>query len=137
HGRVAAVLERDFADLVERQPELLAHHFQTAGDNQRAVEQWLKAGQRAASRLAHIEAIAHLERGLGLLETLPETTARDATEIEFRLAIGVSYITALGMTSPVATETYERARALAEQRADRTQLFLATYGLWQNTAGSG
>src|ERR1700727_3874568 len=26
HARVAAVLERNFADLVERRPELLAHH---------------------------------------------------------------------------------------------------------------
>src|SRR5216684_3102750 len=32
HARVAAVLEQDFADLVERQPELLAHHLTAAGD---------------------------------------------------------------------------------------------------------
>jgi hypothetical protein len=33
-----------FADLVERQPELLAHHLTSAGNSERAVEQWLKAG---------------------------------------------------------------------------------------------
>ena len=27
HARVAAALEQDFADIVERQPELLAHHL--------------------------------------------------------------------------------------------------------------
>src|SRR5262249_9593797 len=32
HAHVAAVLEQDFADLVERQPELLAHHLTAAGD---------------------------------------------------------------------------------------------------------
>jgi len=44
HARVAALLEQDFADLVERQPELLAHHLTAAGQAERAVDQWLKAG---------------------------------------------------------------------------------------------
>src|SRR5262249_23883183 len=62
HARVAAALERDFADIVERRPELLAHHLSAAGDTERAVDQWLKAGQHAAERLAHLEAIRHYER---------------------------------------------------------------------------
>src|SRR5207248_8549696 len=48
HARAAAALEQHFADLVERQPELLAHHLTAAGDTERAVDQWLKAGQRGA-----------------------------------------------------------------------------------------
>jgi len=44
---------------------LLAHHLTAAGNTERAVEQWLKAGQHPAARLAYLEAIAHLERGLG------------------------------------------------------------------------
>ena len=35
HARVTAVLEQNFADLVERQPELLAHHLTAAGDTAR------------------------------------------------------------------------------------------------------
>jgi len=50
HARVATVLERDFADLVERQPELLAHHLSAAGDTNRSIDQWLKAGRYAAAR---------------------------------------------------------------------------------------
>jgi predicted ATPase len=137
HGRVATVLERDFADLVEHQPELLAHHLQAAGGNERAVEQWLKAGQRAAGRLAHVEAIAHLERGLALLSTLPETPVRDDREIELRLALGVSYITVLGMSSPSVPEAYARARELAEKRGNERQRFQATFGLWQNKGALG
>jgi predicted ATPase len=45
HARVASVLQQSFADLVERQPELLAHHLTAAGDMGRAVNQWLMAGQ--------------------------------------------------------------------------------------------
>src|ERR1700726_3630952 len=87
HARVAAVLEEHFADLVERQPELLAHHLTAAGDSQRAVEQWSKAGRHAAARLAYLEAITHPERGLGLLHSLPESSVRDGGEIELQLAL--------------------------------------------------
>jgi len=137
HARVASVLARDFADLAERQPELLAHHLTAAGENQNAIEQWLKAGQRAAQRLAHVEASAHLERGITLLQSLPSGAARDAMEIELRLALGVSYITVNGIASDAARSAYGRARDLADQRGDLRQLFQATYGLWQTTAGFG
>jgi len=137
HTRVAAVLERDFADLVERQPELLAHHLQAAGNSERAVEQWLQAGRRAGSRLAHVEAIAHLERGLALLGSLPDGSARNDREIELWLALGVSYITVRGISSPSVSEAYRRARELAEKRGAERQLFQATFGLWQNKGGAG
>src|SRR5206468_9618997 len=59
HARVAAALEQHFADLVERQPELLARHLTAAGDTEHGVDQWLKAGRHAAERSAHHEAIGH------------------------------------------------------------------------------
>ena len=34
HARVAAALEQDFADIVERQPELLAHHLTDAAPSE-------------------------------------------------------------------------------------------------------
>jgi class 3 adenylate cyclase/tetratricopeptide (TPR) repeat protein len=137
HGRVAAVLEQRFADLVERQPELLAHHLTGAGETDRAVDQWLKAGQHAAARLAHIEAIAHFERGLSALAALAEDPARDRREIELQLARGLSLLTAHGFTEPEAANAYARARQVAEQRGDSHQLFMAVYGLWQAANGAG
>jgi class 3 adenylate cyclase/predicted ATPase len=137
HARGAAALGECFPDLVERQPELLAHHLTAAGDTERAVEQWLKAGERAAGRLAHVEAIAHFERGLGLLASLAETPARDTREIALQLALGLSSITVKGMGSPVVPRAYGRARELAEKSGDQRQLFQATNGLWQHAAGAG
>jgi class 3 adenylate cyclase/tetratricopeptide (TPR) repeat protein len=137
HARVAAVLEQDFADLVERQPELLAHHLTAAGDAERAVDQWLKTGQHAAARLAHIEAIGHFDRGLASLTALPEGLARDRLEIELQLARGLSLFTAGGYGSAGAAEAYARARELAEQQGDPHQLFMAVYGLWQSANGAG
>jgi predicted ATPase len=66
------VLEEHFAELIERHPELLAHHQTAAGDAERAVDQWLKAGNHAAARSTPLEAIRHFERGLEVLSALPE-----------------------------------------------------------------
>jgi len=137
HARVAAALEQDFADLVERQPELLAHHLTGAGDTERAVDQWLKAGQHAAERFAHLEAIRHYERGVAALSSLPEGPARDGREIELQLARGLTLFTAEGFASVEAAGAYTRARALAEQRGDSRQQFMAVYGLWQSANGAG
>lgn len=132
HGRIAAALEQEFAELVERQPELLAHHLTGAGDTEHAAAQWLKAGQYAAAHSAHIEAIAHLERGLALLPSLPEIAERDSLEIELQLALGMSSIRAKGMISPAVREAYGRAGELAEKHRDERRLFQALYGVYQH-----
>jgi tetratricopeptide (TPR) repeat protein len=137
HARVAAVLEKKFADLVERQPELLAHHLTGAGDTARAVDQWLQAGQYAAARLAHVEAIGHFERGLAALAALPQGQARDETEVELQLARGLSLFTAEGFVSAEAAKAYTRAREIAEQLGNQRQQFIAVYGLWQSANGTG
>jgi len=115
----------------------LAHHLTAAADHEHAVDQWLKAGQHAAERLAHLEAIRHFERGLAVLTKLPEGPARNGREIELQLSRGLSLITKEGFISEAANQAYRRARELGENQADRQQLFTAVYGLWQWTAGPG
>ena len=138
HARVASALEAHFADLVERQPELLAHHLTAAGNTERAVDQWLKAGQHAAERSTHLEAIGHFDRGLSVLTGLPQGPTRDGKEIDLQLARGLSLFATKGMIAAEAAEAYERARELAEQRGDVPRQFVAVYGLWQsNMTGSG
>ena len=137
HARVATVLDRYFADLVDRQPELLAHHLTAGGDLERAVAQWLRAGQYAAARLAHVEAIRHFERGIATLAALPASPARDEWEIELQLARGLSLFTVKGFEASEAAQAYARAGELAQQQRDADQLFIAVYGLWQANIGSG
>jgi class 3 adenylate cyclase/tetratricopeptide (TPR) repeat protein len=135
HGRVATALETHFADLVQRQPELLAHHLTAAGDTKRAAQQWLKAGRHAAAQSAYLEAIAHLERGLGLLHSLPESPDRDRCDIDLQLALAVCLLTAKG---PAAAKLpYMRAFQLAESGGSPQQRFDALYGVWQSTNMSG
>jgi tetratricopeptide (TPR) repeat protein len=137
HAQVAAMLAQHFADLVERQPELLAHHLTAAGDTERAVDQWLKAGNHAAARSTPREAIRHFERGLAVLSALPDGSAREGREIELQLARGLSLFTAKGFSAVEGPEVYTRARELAERRGDPRQQFMAVYGLWQSANGAG
>jgi class 3 adenylate cyclase/tetratricopeptide (TPR) repeat protein len=137
HARVTAVLEQNFVDLIERRPELLAHHLTAAGQTERAISQWLKAGQYATARLAHLEAISHFNRGLAAMAALAEGPARDGQELELQLARGLSLFTAEGFGAAEAPQAYTRARELAERRGDGRQQFMAVYGLWQSANGAG
>jgi hypothetical protein len=137
HARVAVALEQHFADLVERQPELLAHHLTAAGDTERAIDQWLKAGQHAAERLAHLEAIRHFERGLSVLAGLPQGATHDRREIELQIARGLSLVTTKGFDAAEVAQAYGRAHELAERHGDQRKLFTAIFGLWVSANGRG
>ena len=51
HRRIAEVLEAQFPQTAETQPELLGHHFTEAGLTEKAVGYWLKAGLRSRERV--------------------------------------------------------------------------------------
>src|SRR4029077_4127402 len=55
HGRVARVLEAQFPETVETQPELIAHHYTEAGLGAQAIAYWQRAGERAIQRSANLE----------------------------------------------------------------------------------
>src|SRR2546425_1403884 len=86
HQRIGQVLEAQFPETVEGQPELLAHHYTEAGLIAQAVDYWEKAGQHAIEHSAHVEASSHLRTGLELLQTLPETPERTRREVDVLIA---------------------------------------------------
>ena len=137
HARVAAVLEQHFADLVERQPELLAHHLTAAGDTERAVDQWLKAGQHAAARSAHLEAIRISSAVSRHWRHCPKVRLGTDGRSSCNWPEAYRCSRPRGSSSAGAGRAYTRARELAEQRGDPRQLFMAAYGLWQSANGAG
>jgi TOMM system kinase/cyclase fusion protein len=130
HQRIAQVLEAQFLETTEGQPELLAHHYTEAGLLVQAVGYWHKAGQRAMERSAHVEAISHLTKGLELLATLPETPERLQSEVDMLIVLGASLIAIKGYAAPEVGETYTRARHLCQSLEDPHQLVLVLWGLW-------
>jgi class 3 adenylate cyclase len=130
HHRIAQVLEAQFPETTEAQPELLAQHYTEAGLTEQAVHYWYRAGQKANERSAHVEAISHLTRGLGLLKTLPETPQRLQREVDMLIALGASLLAAKGQAAPETGQTYTRARQLCQHLAEPHQLFSVLRGLW-------
>lgn len=45
HEQITQVLEQQFTETVETQPELVAHHYTEAGLSGQAIPYWQKAGQ--------------------------------------------------------------------------------------------
>ena len=84
HQRVARVLEAQFPEMVETQPELIAHHYTEAGLGAAAVPYWHRAGERALERWANLEAIDHFKKGLELLESNADAPDRNRPADEAR-----------------------------------------------------
>ena len=121
HQRIAQVLEEQFPQTAETQPELLAHHYTEAGLHEQALAYWQQAGQQAITRSAHVEAIEHLTKGLALLTALPETRDRAQYELRILTLLGPVLMATQGYGSSEVIHTYNRARELCQQCADTPQ----------------
>jgi class 3 adenylate cyclase/predicted ATPase len=128
HGRVVHVLEEQWPETVEAQPELLAHHCVQAGLVERAIAYYARAGQRAIARSAMLEAIAQLKKGLRLLTSLPDAASHQRQELELQIPLGRALMVVHGYAASVVGETYARARALCEQLDRSPEIMPVLYG---------
>ena len=129
HQHIAQILEGQFPETVETQPELLAHHYTEAGLSAQAVGYWQRAGQRANEYSANAEAISHLTRGLEVLKTLSETPERLRRELTLQTLLAQVLKDTKGYGHPEVEQAYTQARELCQQIGDTPQLFPALLGL--------
>jgi len=137
HSRIAETLERQFAEIAERQPELLARHCTEAGLIEKAAGLWGKAGQRSLARSALVEAAEQLTRALAQIATLPATPALRREQIKRQVALITPLIHVKGYAAPETKAAAERARLLIEQAEalgepldDPLLLFSVLYSFW-------
>ncbi|MEE8302239.1 MAG: hypothetical protein V3S24_07375, partial [Candidatus Tectomicrobia bacterium] len=131
HQRIAQALAVQFPEVVETQPELLAHHYTEAGLGEQAIPYWQRAGQRAIERSANVEAISHLTKGLDLLQRLPASPEGVQQELTLQLALGSPLLMTKGHTAPEVEHAYARAYALCQQVGESPRLFSVLVGLWR------
>jgi class 3 adenylate cyclase/predicted ATPase len=130
HEQAAALLESHFPELVEAQPELLAHHHAESGHTEEAITYLNKAGHQAGRRSANQEVIAHATRGLDLLKTQPDTRDRAATELALQRLLGTALMATKGYGAVETGAAYDRARelcGLVDRSADLSPVLL---GVW-------
>jgi predicted ATPase/class 3 adenylate cyclase len=118
HAALARVLETQFREVVDGQPEILAHHYSEAGLKENAVRYWLQAGRKAAGRSANMESVAHLQSALQALEELAPSPARDQIELDILMTLGPAYIAIQGPAGRDASSVFSRARAVCERLGD-------------------
>jgi class 3 adenylate cyclase len=109
HARIANTLEERFGEVVTAQPERVAHHYTAAGLAGQAIPYWHKAGELALQRMAAADAIAHLDRGMDLLQHLPAGEIRDVHELELCTALVTAWVAMQGWANPKVVGYLERA----------------------------
>ena len=129
HNQVANVLEQQFGEIAQIQPELLAHHYTEAGRQRQAIPLWLKAGQQASQTNATSEAIAHLETGLSLINHIENDTERKNLELDFQLTLGGTFVVSHGFPHPKVKETFNKARDIAQTTDVNPKLALILFNL--------
>ncbi|GAB5439481.1 adenylate/guanylate cyclase domain-containing protein [Falsiruegeria mediterranea] len=130
HAKIAQVLERDFAALLETEPELAAQHYTKAGLMADAVPFWLAAGRVAIGKFANEEALNHLNAGLECLLIQSQDGPRDEQELVLRATLGVAQFTARGYGAPELGENYENALSIARRIHGTPFRSPALFGVW-------
>jgi class 3 adenylate cyclase/predicted ATPase len=137
HARIAETLESQFAEIAERQPELLARHCTEAGLIEKAAGLWGKAGKRSLERSALVEAAEQLTRALAQIAALPATAVLRREQIKLQVALITPLMHVKGYAAPETKAAAERARLLIEQAEalgeppeDPLLLFSILYSFW-------
>ena len=130
HGRIARVLAADFPEILENQPELIAHHCTEAGLDEEAVEFWREAGELAVTRSAAHEAVAHLGNALEILARFPESHHRDRTELGLQTSLGGALIASRSFAAPETGRAFLRAWELCQRLGDERRQWPALFGRW-------
>lgn len=110
-------------------PALLAHHYTEAGLIPEAIRAWRSAARQSVAQGSFAEADIQLRTGLGLLQSLAQSSARDRHEVALQNAHGNVLIALKGYTAPETLAALHRARALAAELADPGQALRALWGL--------
>ena len=131
HEHIARVLERDFPEVRDTQPETLAHHHTQAGHAAVAITWWHRAAQAAMQRWANVEAIAHLGKALDLLPALPEERERQRLELALRMTLATALTVSRGWGDADVEAALQRARVLATEVGDTAEVLHKLWSFYQ------
>ncbi len=137
HTKIARVIEARFPNVKVTEPEVLAHHLTAASLPEAAIPLWQAAGELASRRMALTEAIAHLNRGLQLVSTLPRTKERDTSELGLRVRLGPAWLALKGWATPEAWASLHPALALAKSLERHDALAPILWGLYNQVLTQG
>lgn len=130
HARIAKLLEERWPDIQDTKPELLAHHYTSAGLTEAAVPFWRRAGEVAMQRFALVEALSHLHKGMSLVSGLPASPGRDLMELRLRTVLAPAEVAQRGWGHAEVGNILEPAWSLARSLEHRPGYLPILNALW-------
>lgn len=131
HRRTGARLEAAYGEETRAIAVALAEHFEEGRDPVRAVRYHCQAGETALARQAPRVALAHLNKGLVLMERWPsDSPERLQEELRLQTALGATLIVTEGFGTQAVEQAYQRADRLCQQLSDSQSLVPVLCGLW-------
>jgi class 3 adenylate cyclase/predicted ATPase len=131
HSALADVLIESFQGVAETAPETIAHHLTAAGRPEIAINYWERAGALASRRSSNVEAIAHLEKALSLVSSLPEEAIPAEQEMRLLNILAAPLMNTKGYAAPETGKVYERITLLCGTAGEGEQIFQALSGVSQ------
>jgi class 3 adenylate cyclase/predicted ATPase len=129
HTRIMEALEAQSGDRLGEHVDRLAHHALRGEVWVKAIDYSQLAGNKAAARSAHVEAVGHLTTALELLERVPDVPNRIQQELALQTTLGSALMATKGYAAPEVERAYARARTLCQQVEETPELFRVLMGL--------
>ena len=130
HAKIARAIEDRHPNVAATEPELLAHHYTEAKQPEKASPLWQKAGGLALQRMALIEAIAHLNKGMDLIAALSPSVERDGRELDLRTLLGPAWMALKGWAAQEVWDSLFPALGLANSLRRHAALLPILWGLF-------
>ena len=110
----------------------LAALYEVGREYARAADYYRLAAEHATQLFAYQEAVVLARRGLELLKSEPDTTARTRQELALQVTLSVPLGACRGLASQESREPFTRARELAQQLGDPPELWTIMVGQWRS-----
>ena len=130
HFAVAQALLAEYPAIGLTQPEVIARHYDEAGEIALELHYRTLAAERAVALGAYREAGSEIDRCLFLVAALPPGMEQNAAELRVRLAQGGVYLATKGQGSAEAKAAFDAAFAVMQQLPQSPEAARALFGLW-------
>lgn len=130
HAEVGRVTLERFAELAEREPAMLAHHFEQSEQHLAAASHRLSAGSRALNSGATVESIAHFRRGLEMLDSAQKVPDRYTLELRLQAMLGSVLMQVHGWGAPEVEAAYAAATSLTSAAESVAEEVWILWGSW-------
>jgi class 3 adenylate cyclase/tetratricopeptide (TPR) repeat protein len=129
HERTAQALEALFVDSIDEHLVDVSYHYGHSGNDARAIDYLIRAGQQAQQRSAYSQSKTYLQQALSRLNDQPAGDGRDRTAIAIHRGLADAEQVTNGYAAPEYEYHLTRRHELAQRLGDTTQIFYSLVGM--------